>query len=1083
MTTRPSLDQPVSDGMATDQHVEFHPAPHHGLDPDSHTAEKLHYASPHHMHMTSRRFFIGPIPQGWLQNHRKSWWKTRLKFGKYSSKTVTFSADPIVAQYSDSETDQDPSAPEQEQAALTDTTDNEETEIDEEDEEEEDETSDQEGNPERSLRTVPYTLAEDHGLSNATTTVSNTAMSASGNNQHNWDPSFGRQDASSAYYTARELGPNDSDLLSSELSTRNPEQSVQGPNKQTLSTSSHHGASQSSPMAPASDYGSTTALLRPESRPKGKQRIPTTSSMNLQQPEPQVETIEGEPLGNGQRAKKEPLLPFSRKVAKHNLDDNLLDKQQRVLSRISRTQAKFSRNLPRRRKMKEGQVVKAEKMLVRIEETVQEKLPDDYSENDSYKMETRVVDHWREYLVACRLASDEDAPFSLQMYKTRAIPQVQKAGTRVRPCYEVPLGRKKIKVNLYSHLDKSIVLWGPCKRGTKIYIIRPNSSAHAAEWFTFLSQIMGRRRPSSLPIHVPDLGVSLVFNNPFEQLEVALGPQKKKTGIIGRTIAQEDSAAAAIIRGCLKMLEDRPEWAEVLHRWHKTEIMGLAWKRYDRLEWIFSASEEKMYGSLAMHTTHELELRPKQHYNTHIKHDGKREDEPQPVEGFLVRLTSQRGVHQRMNKMFFKRLYFFSQDHYLFFCRPSRSLPPAPPKLCRDGSDLPSTQQILDASPLSYDIDPYPLQGGEISWLCNGNKEHIKKRDEEAYVQRQRDLHNLEHADGFIDLTRVQEVRHVRRDSCPADPNIRAGPDVEFNPEARDSRQDDGATQQFNDDRTFEMLLDNKLVIRFQAYNDKTKDEWMKRLEALVQYWKTRITTDAIELKALRRRNQELLGIDEELESIMGQFAKKWEVKKAEASPLLHNICALSGCRTIKMSGQLYRKPRRHSTFKLCNVVLSAGKLLIFRSSLRKRNGVKIPHIHQNLETSIDLNDCYIYSGLLTESDLLYSNQTFDSNHPGHRSLPRVYLSSDVYTSSDEDTAITFVIWQPLKKNLFRAREHLTKGQTKQRLKHVSALGVHGRTIVFRARSRVEKDRWVLSIASEIDRLQEDRIEDVRIIT
>ncbi|RAK98218.1 uncharacterized protein BO80DRAFT_427517 [Aspergillus ibericus CBS 121593] len=1076
MASRLSPDQHASDNMATDSHAAFQCRRHHGLDTDSHTAEKLHHASPRHMHMTSRRFFIGPIPQGWLQNHRKSWWRTRMKFGKYSSKTVTFSADPIVAHYTQgSDTDQDDSAPEESPAA-TDTTEDEWTER-----EQEDETSDQEARPQSDLRTVPYTLAEDHDISRITTTASDTAISHQGDNEHDWNPSMGKRDGSSAYYTAREQEPNDAAGASS--STMNAEQLEQGSSKQTLSTPSQNGASQSSPLAPASDYGSTTALLRPDSRSKGKGRVPTTSSMNLEQQEPQVETAEEEPLRNGRRSRMDPLHPFSRKAAKHNLDDNLLDKQQRVLSRISRTQAKLSRNLPHRRKMKEGEVIKAEKMLVRIEETVQEKLPDDYSENDSYKMETRVVDHWREYLVACRLASDEDAPFSLQMYKTRVIPEVQKAGTRVAPVYEVPLGRKRTKVNLYSHLDKAIVLWGPCKHGTKIYIIRPKSSAHAVEWFTFLSQVMGRRRPSSLPIHVPDLGVSLVFNNPFGQLEAALDSQKKNTGILSRAVIHEESAATAIVQGCLKLLENRPEWAEVLQRWSKTEIMGLAWKRYDRLEWILGANEERMYGSLAMHTSHELELRPRQHYNTYIKRDGEKADEPEPVEGFLVRLTSQRGVHQRMNKMFFKRLYFFTQDHYLFFCRPSKSLPPAPPRLCRSGSDMPSTQQILDASPLSYEVDPYPLQDGDISWLLSGNKEHIRKHDEEAFVQRQRNIHNLEHADGFIDLSKVQEVRNVRRGSCPADPNIEAGPDVEFHPDSRDTHRDDGATRQFDDDRTFEMLLDNKLVVRFQAYNETTKNEWMQRLEALVKYWKDKIATDAAEIKALRQRNLELLGIDEELESIMGQFAKKWEVKKAEASPLLHNVCLLSGCRTIKISGQLYRKPRRHSTFKKTHVVLTAGKLLIFRSSLRKRNGVEVPHIHQNLETSIDLNDCYIYSGLLTDSDLLYANQTFDSNHPGHHSLPRVYLSSDVYTSSDEDTAITFVIWQPLKKNLFRAREHGLTGQTKQRLKQVSTLGVHGRTIVFKARSRIEKDRWVLSIASEINRLQEDQPEDVRIIT
>jgi hypothetical protein len=183
------------------------------------------------------------------------------------------------------------------------------------------------------------------------------------------------------------------------------------------------------------------------------------------------------------------------------------------------------------------------------------------------------------------------------------------------------------------------------------------------------------------------------------------------------------------------------------------------------------------------------------------------------------------------------------------------------------------------------------------------------------------------------------------------------------------------------------------------------------------------------------------------------------------------------------MSGLLYKKPRRHATFKRFHVVLTAGKLLVYHSSLRKRSGNEVPHIHHNVESTIDLENCYIYSGLLTESDLLYANQTFDSNHPGHGALPRVYLAPDVYTSSDEDTAITFVIWQPLHKNFFRARELGEKGQTRQTLKQVSKLGTHGRTIVFKARSRIEKDRWVLSIASEIDRLQEGKPEDIRLTT
>jgi hypothetical protein len=560
-----------------------------------------------------------------------------------------------------------------------------------------------------------------------------------------------------------------------------------------------------------------------------------------------------------------------------------------------------SGTLSRRQKVQAGEIVKAERMLVRIEETSHE-LPEDFAENDSWRMETRVADNWREFLVVCRATSDDAAPFTLQMYKTRVIPEIQRQNTRVSPYHEISLVRKRTRVNLYSSLDKTIVVWRPSKRGTKVYIIRPKSTAHAVEWYTSLGYAIGRQRQSSLPINVPDLGVSLTFKNPFDQMEPHLKPKEQRSGILARAATQKEVAAEIIIRGCLEMLDKRPEWTEVLETWSKTERMGLAWKRYDRLEWIHGINEENMYGSLAMQATHELELRPRQHYRTHVHNDDKKEEEPEPVEGFLIRLTSQRGVHQRMNKMFFKRLYCFTQDHYLFFCRPAKSLPPAPPRLCANGSHIPSAQEILDEMPLSYDVNPFPVQDGEITWLSSGNKEHIKRHDEEAYAQLRRNLHNLTNADGYIDLCRVREVRPVQRGSCPADPNIRQGPDVDFHPEPRDTHRDDGATQKFDDDKTFELLLDNDLVVRFQAYDDATKVEWIKRLDALVKYWKARSAADMAELRALRQRNLEILDIDEELESVIGQFAKKWEVKRAEASPLLHNMCVLSGCRAIKVS-------------------------------------------------------------------------------------------------------------------------------------------------------------------------------------
>ncbi|CAI7625015.1 unnamed protein product [Penicillium glandicola] len=1094
-------DQVNGSRPETDPRSSYHEH-YHGLQTGSYTDKQLRHASANHLHMTNRRFFVGPIPEGWLQGHRKSWYKSRLSLKNYTSQTVSFSADPVATHYREHGDQPDPSSPDLDGAvalALTNTSteaaeeqyDELETGAQEEAAAEpvgemrtlihpEAEASGDDPLPQEDTETGGYS-GEDNGEYSGGDSGEDTDSTPKARTRGQFD-TYGNDFGSSSFVTAREEVASSADTEQSIATIR--ASNLEPPTPRPKSRGSHNtnltGRYSPNPLTPnpstvPSEADSTTQLLRNKYKDKGKQRskVSGVSRATLQHHDPQDE----EDIGEDAQIQR----TLTRKMAKFNLDDNIRHRQQKMRSKIAKTQGTISANRPHRRKVQDGEIVKAEKMLVCVEETMQDTLPADYTENDSLRMETRTVDKWREFLVVCRKSSAEHTPFAVQMYRTRVIPDVQRPNSKTPPYYEVRLNHKNTHVNLYSPLDKTIVIWYPRKRGTKIFILRPKSAAHSTEWYTFIRQVLGWRRPTSLPIHVPDLGVSLIFKNPFGQLEAGL----KVDNSDSENAAEDDTrfAAATIIRGCMDMLEGRAEWAEVLKAWSKTEKMGLAWKRYDRLEWVFGVNEEKMYGTMAMQSSHELELRPRHHYSTTIRHRSKQE-EPAPIEGFLVRLTSQKGVHQRMNKMFFKRLYFFTQDHYLFFCRPAKALPPAPPKCApREDGSVPTAREILDQMPVSWDIDPYPLESGKITWLNNGNHEFVKRHDEEAYSHVQRNVHNISQADGFINMCKVQEVRNVCRGSCPADPNIREGPAVDFNSEPRDSRQDDGATREFDDDRTFEMVLDNGLVIRLQAYDTATRDEWIKRLDALAKYWHTRCADDATELQAVRQRNLKLLDIDEAMESVVGQFAQKWEVKKAEASPHLHNMCSLSGCRTIKMSGQLYRKPRRHTTFHQCHVILTAGKLLIFRSTLRKRNGTEIPHIHQEHEATIALEDCYIYSGLVTENDLLYANQTFDSNNPGLHALPRVYLDSNGFTSRDEDTAITFVIWQPLSKSYFRAQAIGEQGKAKRSLRHVSTLGKHGRTIVFKARSRVEKDRWVMSISSEIDRLQEEKHEDIRLVS
>lgn len=700
-----------------------------------------------------------------------------------------------------------------------------------------------------------------------------------------------RKTTKSVYFTAREDLPDQAD--GQERNRKRHEQ-----NRSSILPQPDNNNQGS--ITSESDTDSRRPLLLPRSRLKKKSN--TFSTLDLAQRDPQAEESGEEQDSDRQHGVLAPLLD---RIGRYGLDDNFFNKRQRLKARISARQDSVMSHHQRRQISRESEIIKAEVMLVRVEETAQGRLPDDYTENESPRMDARIVSKWQEYLVVCRRSFGDNPSLILQMYRTHVIPAIHRPGSTRPPHYEILLDRRDTRVNLYSPLDKTLAMWHACRHGTRIYILRARSAAHSVEWYTFLRQALGWRRPSSLRIYAPDFDVTLVLKNPFGRLKTGSRPadeHRQHASVPDHSSAPERFAATVILQSCMEMLEDCAEWADVLKTWSRTEKMGLAWKRYDRLEWIYGVNEENMFGALAMQTSHDLELRPRYHYPTAVKHGNTNNEEPPPIEGFLIRLTSQRGVHQRRKMMFFKRLYFFTQDHFLLFCKPPKALPPQPPRLQSLGnSGIPSSQEILNALPLAYDVNPFPIKDNEIEWLSSGNPEYVKRHDEEAYAELQRNIHNLTQADGYIDLCQVQEVRHVQRGSSPADSNIQEGPGVEFHDQQDRGDQDDGTTVRFQNDNTFEILLVNGLVVRLQAYNSVTKAEWMGRLTALVKYWKERIAADTMEAKSVKQHNLEVLRIDEEMESLMGQYARKWEVKKAEASPHLHNMCVLSGCRTIKV--------------------------------------------------------------------------------------------------------------------------------------------------------------------------------------
>lgn len=557
----------------------------------------------------------------------------------------------------------------------------------------------------------------------------------------------------------------------------------------------------------------------------------------------------------------------------------------------------------RRTKSHPGEILKMEKMLVRVDSTLQE-LPSDYNENDSLKMESRTVEKWRELIVVCREGVEDDGGVFIQMYKTRVIPAIEKSHVSTRASHEISIVSKKTNVNFYSSLDKTLVIWVPWKTGTRIYILRTRSYANAVEWYTLIRSCLGWKRPSNLEIYVPDLSVTLSLQDAFGEFEATrdavLAGEVSNAAII-KTMEAEKAVAGNIIQRCLDMLEKVPEWSDVLKTWLEHEKMGLAWKRYDRLEWVHGANEQRMYGTIAMQKSHDLELRPKQHYPTTAQStEGSPVEEPPPFEGFLIRLTSQKGQVRRFGKMFFKRLYFSTHNQYLCYCRPALALPPPPPTLnLTEHFKIPSAQQIINHTPVIFSVNPYPIDQGGIVWLHHGSSQAKKKHDLEAFREAERKLQTLSKAEGYINLSHVIRIQNVQRGMSPGDRALGEGPEVDFHQSVPDSNLDDGSTRQFDDHKTFEMVLTNGLAIRLQAFDEATKREWVDGLNKLIQYWKARLADDMNAFKSIRSLNLRRLEIDEEMEAMLGQFAEKWEVTRAQASPQLFNMCGISCCRTI----------------------------------------------------------------------------------------------------------------------------------------------------------------------------------------
>lgn len=105
-------------------------------------------------------------------------------------------------------------------------------------------------------------------------------------------------------------------------------------------------------------------------------------------------------------------------LVRFNIPEDVVKKNRRTKARLEQLNRRRSLRQFRRSGKRDGEIVKMEKMLVKVESTIQE-LPDEYDENESMGIDTKTVEKWQEFVVVCRESSSEEADYVLQLYKSR----------------------------------------------------------------------------------------------------------------------------------------------------------------------------------------------------------------------------------------------------------------------------------------------------------------------------------------------------------------------------------------------------------------------------------------------------------------------------------------------------------------------------------------------------------------------------------------------------------------------------------------------------------------------------------------
>ncbi|CCE79565.1 Piso0_001641 [Millerozyma farinosa CBS 7064] len=746
-------------------------------------------------------------------------------------------------------------------------------------------------------------------------------------------------------------------------------------------------------------------------------------------------------------------------------------KKLKTIAKSSKGEAKKGGNLIRRkiynavlRHYKTGEILKIDKMLVMVKETYNFTEIHDFNENEP--CDARVYERWKEYIVVIRKTEEDSTPLCIQMYDRYDDTSFE------RPSFQFSLSYS-VSAQFYSSLDRSISISVPNSNGLRVYILKCADRLTSIKWLYFIKQYLCNEFTSVFRITLGGLNLKLDIYVPERLLVDQFHDDNdlKVTQLVKGYSVQHATLVEYLKERVLDEVSKLRGKSPAAETWlSNTKHPWFCFRQYDRIEWIIDNGRILSMKYPLLSDSYEFEMREREFAAKSVTIENEATFvEPIPVEGFLARLTNISGYERNFLKTFHKVSYFFSCGSVLFFTKFFRAVPPSPENVFIHDKNESGKRLSL---PIVYEHNPFPLdESDHIAWLDSDKFEHY---DQLALEEFERRAQQMIKAEAMIDILTISDVRRVPMKKNMKAQNLLLCLIWYSSPHLIN----DEATL----DSCFEIETQNGGIIKLQAPSRATRDEWVSHLLELKDFWKAKASSDLNKISRIRASNQAALRIDEYADSNITYEDDLMVTRYSKADPQVNNMDNLAMKSCILMNGYLYQKGKKHSNFNQYYVVLCPGFLILF--SLYKRSKItgawkKNSYFEHYL--TIPISESYVYSGGTTELDLLNRQKEFDPEHPNSRSLPRIY--PDGWKSSEEESLRCFTLWFGKKREIVGKDRVLGKYNLKQDpngrsnvqknpglVKMIGKLGVTGKSVVFMARSRQERELWVSSIFTEIDR-------------